>query len=64
MPKLKSHSGTKDRVTITKTGKVMARKSFGHHFLEKKRSARKRTYAGKRVLSSAVGKNLKKKLGV
>ncbi|MDQ5885284.1 MAG: large subunit ribosomal protein [Patescibacteria group bacterium] len=64
MPKLKTHSGTKDRVSITKTGKVMARKSFGHHFLEKKRAARKRTLAGKKELSPSVVGSIKKKLGV
>jgi large subunit ribosomal protein L35 len=64
MPKLKSHSGTKKRVRITKTGKVMARKSHGNHFLEKKSAARKRTYAGLKELDGKTKSNLKKKLGV
>lgn len=64
MPKLKSHSGTKDRVRVTKTGKVLARKSFGHHFLEKKSASRKRTYAGVRALDGKIKANIKKKLGV
>jgi large subunit ribosomal protein L35 len=64
MPKLKSHSGTKNRVRITKTGKVLSRKSFGNHFLEKKSSARKRTYAGMRELTGKTRTNIKRKLGV
>jgi large subunit ribosomal protein L35 len=64
MPKLKSHSGTKKRVTITKTGKVLSRKSFGNHFLEKKRASRKRTYAGLRELTGKTSTNIKRKLGV
>jgi large subunit ribosomal protein L35 len=63
MPKLKTHSGTKKRVKITKTGKVMARKSHGNHFLEKKSAARKRTYAGMQTIEGKTGANLKKKLG-
>ncbi len=64
MPKLKSHSGTKDRVKITKTGKTLFRKNGGTHFLEKKSKSRKRTLSG---LKQIVGKqkiNIKRKLGV
>ncbi|MCU0667685.1 MAG: 50S ribosomal protein L35 [Patescibacteria group bacterium] len=64
MPKLKSHSGTKDRVRVTKNGKILARKSFGHHFLEKKSSARKRTYSGLKEITGKNGANIKKKLGL
>ncbi len=63
MPKLKSHSGTKDRVKITKTGKTLTRISFGNHFLEKKRASRKRTYAGMQEITGKVKKNIKRKLG-
>lgn len=64
MPKLKTHSGSKDRVKTTKTGKVLARKSFGTHFLEKKSASRKRTLAGLREISGKTKRNLKRKLGV
>jgi ribosomal protein L35 len=36
MPKLKTHSGTKDRVRITKNGKVRISHSHRNHFLQKK----------------------------
>lgn len=56
MPKLKTHSGTKKRVKITKTGKVMRRHATGNHFLEKKSGSRKRRFAGMETL---IGKNVK-----
>jgi ribosomal protein L35 len=62
MPKLKTHSGTKDRVEITKNGKVQVRRSFGNHFLQKKRASRKRGYAGMQLVSGKVTKTIKNKL--
>lgn len=64
MPKLKTHSGTKDRVKISKTGKVLKRHSAVNHFLQKKSAANKRTFAGMEVVSGKAIKNLKRKLGV
>jgi len=63
MPKLKTHSGSKDRIRVTKTGKVLGRKSCGNHFLEKKSMARKRTYAGFKEISGTSKRNVKRKLG-
>lgn len=64
MPKLKTHSGTKDRVRVTKNGKVRARHSYGSHFLQKKSGARKRKLAGLETLSGANSRTIKQKLGV
>ncbi|MBP7820940.1 50S ribosomal protein L35 [Candidatus Saccharibacteria bacterium] len=64
MPKLKSHSGTKDRVRVTKNGKALIRKNGGNHFLEHKSKSRKRTYAGLQEVTGKIKKNLKQKLGV
>jgi len=64
MPKQKTHSGTKDRVKVTKTGKVLRRHSSGNHFLQKKSASRKRRFAGLDEISGKQSKNLKKKLGV
>lgn len=63
MPKLKTHSGTKDRVKITKNGKVRARHSYGSHFLQKKSGARKRKLAGLETLRGSNAKTIKLKLG-
>ncbi|MGH7196105.1 MAG: 50S ribosomal protein L35 [Candidatus Saccharimonadales bacterium] len=63
MPKLKTHSGSKDRVKLTKNGKVRARHAYASHFLQKKSAARKRKLAGLKTLSGKSSRNIKKKLG-
>ena len=64
MPKLKTHSGTKNRVKITKNGKVMRRRSMRSHFLQKKSASRKRKMAGLEQIEGKNSKSIKKKLGV
>ncbi|MFA6270501.1 MAG: 50S ribosomal protein L35 [Candidatus Paceibacterota bacterium] len=64
MPKLKTHSGTKKRIRVTKTGKVLRRHSMRSHFLQKKSAARKRQLAGFDSVVGKNAKNLKRKLGV
>lgn len=63
MPKLKTHSGTKDRVRVTKNGKVRVRRSHRSHFLQKKSGARKRKLAGLETLLGANVNNVKKQIG-
>ena len=64
MPKLKTHSGTKKRIKITKTGKVMRRRASGNHFLEKKSASRKRQFAGVEEITGSQLKSIKRNLGV
>lgn len=64
MPKQKSHSGTKDRVRVTKTGKLMIRSPFGTHNLEKKSAGRKRKYAGMHQVAGKVKRSIRRNLGV
>lgn len=64
MPKLKTHSGTKDRIKITKTGKVKRRHTAVNHFLKKKSASTKRTFAGVENVVGKNAKNMKRKLGV
>ncbi len=63
MPKLKSHSGTKDRIRITKNGKVLHGHATSNHFLEKKGAARKRRFAVNTVMIGKSAKNIKLKIG-
>lgn len=63
MPKLKTHSGTKDRVKVTKNGVVRARKSHASHFLQKKSGSRKRKLAGLLTMNPDNSKKIKQKLG-
>ncbi len=64
MPKLKTHSGTKDRIKVTKNGKVLRRKSMGNHFLQKKSSSRKRDLDGLKNVTGKFKHTIKKQLGV
>lgn len=64
MPKQKTHSGTKDRIKITKTGKVQRRHTAVNHFLKKKSASTKRTFAGVEEVSGKNVRNMKRKLGV
>jgi large subunit ribosomal protein L35 len=64
MPKLKTHSGTKDRVRVTKNGKVLHGHATSNHFLQKKSAGRKRRFAVEGQLSGKTAKNIKLKLGV
>ncbi len=63
MPKLKTHSGTKDRVRVTKNGKVQVKHSHSSHFLQKKSAARKRTFAGSQGVEGKQAKSIKLNLG-
>jgi large subunit ribosomal protein L35 len=64
MPKLKTHSGTRKRTKLTKTGKLVRRHASGTHFLEKKSAARKRRFEGVETLVGKPAKSIKRKLGV
>ncbi len=42
MPKMKTHSGTKKRFSVTGSGKIKRRKAYTSHILTKKSKKRKR----------------------
>jgi large subunit ribosomal protein L35 len=63
MPKLKTHSGTKDRVKLSKNGKVRVGHPNMNHFLQKKSGSRKRSLSGLSTTNSTQSKTLKRKLG-
>lgn len=63
MPKLKSHSGTKDRIRVTKNGKVMHGHSGTNHLLSKKSAGRKRRTAVPGGIIGKMAKNVKMKIG-
>ncbi len=64
MPKLKTHSGTKDRVKVSKNGVVRTRHSHASHFLQKKTGSRKRKLAGLDTMNKTNSKLIKLNLGV
>lgn len=64
MPKLKTHSGTKDRVRVSKNGKVRAGHPNMNHFLSKKSGGRKRSLSGLTTRTGGVARAIKRSLGV
>lgn len=64
MPKMKTHSGAKKRIRVTKTGKLVHRHARLNHFLQKKSASRKRRLSRTATFSGSQAKTLKKKLGV
>jgi large subunit ribosomal protein L35 len=64
MPKLKTHKGTAKRIKVTSTGKLLRRRAFGNHLLEKKSESRKRAINTSAVVTGSMAKNVKRALGV
>lgn len=64
MPKLKTHKGTAKRVKLTGTGKLLRRRAFGTHFLQKKSGSRKRNMGTSAQIVGSVAGNIKRALGV
>ncbi len=64
MPKQKTHSGTKDRIKVTKKGKVTRGNAGKNHLLQKKSAARKRRLSIRSVVSGKPARSAKRKLGL
>jgi large subunit ribosomal protein L35 len=64
MPKMKTDRGAAKRFKITGTGKIMRRKAFRSHILEKKSSVRKRRLSNEAQVTGGDAKQIKKMLGL
>ena len=64
MPKNKTHSGTKKRIRVTGSGKLMREQTNARHLLEHKSSRRTRRLAGDVDVAPADRKRLKRLLGI
>jgi large subunit ribosomal protein L35 len=64
MPKMKTHSGSKKRLRVTGTGKIMRRRANRQHYFEHKPTTRTRRLAGDVQLSPADLKTAKRLLGL
>lgn len=64
MPKQKTHSGTKKRVRVTGTGKIVHAGSAKRHNLENKPTRRTRRSDGMHVLAKADVPRVKRMLGI
>ena len=63
MPKNKTHSGTKKRVKVTGTGKLLAERAGKRHLLERKSSTLTRRLTGTTEIDRVNTKRVKKLLG-
>jgi large subunit ribosomal protein L35 len=63
MPKMKTHSGTKKRIKVTGSGKLLREKANRRHYLEHKKSTLTRRLDGTTEVSKADKKRVRKLLG-
>ena len=63
MPKMKTHSGAKKRFKKTGTGKLLGRRAYSSHILEKKSPKRKRRMSNPSEVSPADVKSVRNLLG-
>ncbi|HEX6595577.1 MAG TPA: 50S ribosomal protein L35 [Acidimicrobiales bacterium] len=64
MPKMKTHRGAAKRFKVTGTGRILRRKAFRSHILEKKPSKRTRRLARETELLGGDRAQVKKLLGM
>ena len=64
MPKMKTDRGAAKRFKLTGTGKIMRRKAFRAHLLEKKSSVRTRRLGRETALTGGDRKQVKRLLGI
>jgi large subunit ribosomal protein L35 len=63
MAKNKTHKGTKKRIRVTATGKLVRRLAYGSHLLTKKSADRKRKLRKNGVINERDHKRLRDLLG-
>ena len=63
MAKNKTHKGTKKRIKVTGTGKLMRRRALSSHLLTKKSANKKRKFRKSTVVATADTSRLRGLLG-
>jgi large subunit ribosomal protein L35 len=63
MPKNKTHSGTKKRIKVTGTGKLLRERAGKRHLLEKKSSHKTRQLSGNDVVAPQDTGRIRRMLG-
>ena len=64
MPKLKTRKGLRDRVRVTRTGKLVRRHAWKSHLLEHKSPKRKRAFGRDEKITTADAKQVRRSLGI
>jgi large subunit ribosomal protein L35 len=63
MPKNKTHSGTKKRIKVTGTGKLLRERAGKRHLLEKKSSHKTRALSGNTEVAPQDSQRIRRLLG-
>ena len=63
MPKMKTHRGAAKRFQVTGTGRIVRRKAFRSHILEKKASKRMRRLKGETSVAPGDAARINRMLG-
>lgn len=61
MPKMKTHSGAKKRLSVTASGKIKATQAGKIHFMRRRTKSQLRNQRGTTILCPQDAKRLKKK---
>jgi len=64
MPKMKTHRGAAKRFKLTSRGKLVRRKAFKNHILEKKSPARKRRLGREAQVTGGDRDRIERMLGI
>jgi len=64
MPKMKTHRGAAKRFKVTGSGKIVRRKAFHNHILEKKSPTRKRRLKREAELTGGDRDQVRRLLGL
>jgi len=64
MPKMKTHRGAAKRFRLTSRGKLVRRKAFKNHILEKKSPARKRRLGRDAQVTGGDRDRIERMLGI
>ena len=64
MPKMKTHKGAAKRFKLTGSGKLVRRKAFRNHILEKKSPARKRRLKREAKITGGDRDRMERLLGI
>ena len=64
MPKMKTHKGAAKRFKLTGSGKLVRRKAFRNHILEKKSPARKRRLKREAQITGGDRDRMERLLGI
>ncbi len=64
MPKLKTRKGLRDRIRVTRNGKLIRKHAWKSHLLEHKSAKRKRAFRSDQPVAAADRKQVRRSLGV